>query len=218
MSTYQRISLGDLQDRLMAMTDGVGVYWLAPEKKDALQEALRIWQAMTFTWNASHILAVTSGHYYDVPRQICFVQRVSYNGSGLAPTSLTELDYGFPGWEGTTGTPQSWAPVGVNRIAVYPAPVTGSLLFEGVKELDPLGSLEGKVNIGDEELTRILDYAQHYLSFKEGPPEQEATTPLFQDFLVAAGLKNSHLVATEMYKDAMGFMKDTAERPPQTGA
>ena len=214
---YSRVKLSQMLTDLTSHVGDNSIFWVHQEKVDAINEGLKIWQALTGEWTTSFEIPVTSGHYYNVPRQVASVSRMLYNTTVLEDTSLWELDYGTPGWEGTDGTPAEWAPHGVNEVVVYPAPTSGVLTFEGISE--PIAvHLDGDfVDIGDEELTKILHYAHHYLTFKEGPSEAAATEGDLKGLMAAAALKNGRLLASEFYKDYMGIAKDEGQRPLSMG-
>ena len=215
MANYQRISFQEIKNRLRSRTDGIGIFWGPLELRDAINEALRVWNALTGYWTTTFNVPTNSDVYQTVPSQITTLQRVQYNGAGLTLTSVAELDYGNPNWEAIApGTPIYWAPIGINQVAFNPPPMAqNSLVFEGVQETPQLTNDSDFINIGDEELTRILDYAQHYLSFKEGPPEFDNTLGAYKEFLRAAGIMNSKLKDTALYKRAMGLVRDEMERP-----
>lgn len=135
----------------------------------------------------------------------------------LIQASLPELDYGYPGWRtGTAATPEYWCPAGLNKIVFYPRPNTHLRLdyYTG----DQLLVAEGDyVQLGDEELNRILDYAVWQLNVKSGTEEAFTTTkPLRELFLLAAGLRNQKLRGSQLYKDFMG--DDRGETQPDRDA
>ena len=114
------------------------------------------------------------------------------------------------------GTPSYWTPVGVNKIAVYPAPSSGSLTFEGIAESPLLVSNGSSLQLSEDEITRLLGYARHYTSFKEGIPEVESSMDGLTNLIEAAALRNSRLTAMAFYKAFMGTSRDEEERPPRT--
>lgn len=216
MASYARISLNDLLTRLRQRLDGVDVYWTTQEKIDAINEALRVWQAMVGEWANVFSTVALSGTYLSVPPQITSLRRVSYNGTVLQLSSLQDMDMSNPGWETVIGTPTSWMPVGLNLVAFYPKATSGAtILWEGIAETPQLQSVGDFINIGDEEVNRILGYAVHYAAIKEGTKEMEATLAALQDMIKAAALRNSRIKATTPYKRAMGLLKDEFLRPPR---
>lgn len=197
----------------------MGVFWTDAEFASAMNETLRVWQALVGEWNLPYQLPITSlTTYVDVPKQIVSIQRVSFNGAGIGLISIPELDYGFPGWESVTGTPEFWAPVGVNIMALYPSPSSGQLLIEGIQETPQLDSDGSFLNIGEEELTKFLDYAQHYLAFKEGSPELDSTMDHYKRLIEAALYRNARLKVASQFYRAQGLIREEAERPPVADA
>jgi hypothetical protein len=219
MSAYARVSFSSVKARL---TDRVGAtsadsrFWSDAEKADAFNEALCVWQALTGDFTRAFTIPVlpASGAdvpFVNVPRQISSVQRVLYGTTPLQLISLHELDNGYIGWQYTTGTPLYWTPVGLNVVALYPAPTSGTLTFEGLTEGIRLISDGDFVNLGDEELTRLLDYARFYAAFKEGTGEFTAASPALKRLMEAAALRNSRLKKTNTYRRAMGIHRDEEE-------
>lgn len=133
--------------------------------------------------------------------------------AALTQTSVYELDTGNPSWRKTYGTPRYWAPDGLDWFAVSPAPRGGGLILEGYKEPPVLEEDRDFIDIGDEELVRLLDYAQWYLAFKQGPSEAvQNVDPLFNQMMEAATLRNSRLRASAFYREYMGIHRDEPQR------
>lgn len=131
----------------------------------------------------------------------------------LHQTSVYELDTGTPDWRKTFGTPLYWAPDGFDWVVLSPAPLGGGILLEGYKEPPVLNNDWDYIDLGDEELVRILDYAQFYLAFKQGPQEAtENVKPLLENMMQAASLRNARLRASALYREYMGIHRDEPER------
>ena len=173
-----------------------------------------MWHALVGEWTFSVTIPVVAsqGHYYSVPSQLISVQRIKFNGSSIALGSQEEWDYGRPGWEGITGTPEEWTPLGINMFALRPAPTTGTITLEGYKETPILFSDGEFVDLGDEHFSDLLGYGQHVLCFKEGTTEQTNSASLLQQFISSAGDQSSSLRAMNVYKNAMGLPRDQSER------
>lgn len=217
MPSYSRVTLTNLRDRLTEKVGNNSIFWTAEEKRDAINEALCVWQLMTGEFSKTFALGVGSGTvFYAVPKQIASVNRVLFNGIPISPISLWELDMGKPGWQGVTGTPQFWTPVGIDQFTVYPQPTSGNFRLEGYSESPRLNADGDFLQVGDEELTRLLDYAHHYLTFKEGIPEMQATMGGFKRFLKAVSLRNARILATTFYRKFMGLVRDERERVPRS--
>jgi hypothetical protein len=213
MPAYTRVTLSDITNRLSEKVGNNTTFWTAEEKKDAINEALCVWQVLTGEFTRGFTLAATSGTvFYQTPHQIASINRILHNGTPLTPITLWELDMAYSGWQGTAGTPLYWAPVGLEIFAVYPQPTTGALRIEGFTENVRLLADGDFLQVGDEELTRLLDYAHHYLSIKEGIPEITATMGGFKRFLKAASLRNARLLAVAFFRKVMGLVREERER------
>lgn len=217
MAAYTRISLATIKDRLDFRT--AAVFWTEQEWQDAINEAIRIWQLMTGEWSIVVDLGSSAGslHTYQVPKQIASTLRVRWNGTALTLASLPELDYGQPGWQGTSGTPLYWLPAGVNIVDIVPYPTSGTLSFEGFQEPPILRADGDFINIGDEALTKLLGYCRHYLSIKEGTSEFKATQEAIAQLAEAAGKRNAGFRASAPYRKFMGIYREEGLRPSQVG-
>jgi hypothetical protein len=137
----------------------------------------------------------------------------------LNEISTYELDMGEPGWREVYGTPLYWAPDGFDWLALSPAPYGGGLQLEGYREPPTLDRDTEFIDLGDEELVRILDYAQWYLSFKEGIQEGlDNTQELMKNMMAAAALRNSRLLKSAMYREYMGEHRQEWERGTRSPA
>lgn len=218
---YNRINYLELQDLMEDRVGNNGVFWSNEEFRAALNEAICLWQAGTGEWIARSAVTLTAGHdaFYDVPKQIVSLTRVTLGGSPLVKVSESDLDYGFPGWTAVTGTPTMWAPVGLNKFAIYPQPTTSTTVtLEGFGEGQVL-TADSDINLGDEEVARILDYTQWYLSFKEGVTEGAQTPePLLTNFFQAVMLRNTRLQAVAQFRRFLGQDFNEGERPAKQPA
>jgi hypothetical protein len=217
VAAYQLTTIASIITRLGQRTDGMdtNVFWVEQEKLDAINEALRVWQCLVgqfeqlFKQSAS---PAQTNSFFPVPRQFASITRVLYNGNQLTLLSLNELDNGYPDWVNTQGTPLYWAPVGASNIALYPYPVGGELTFYGYRDLLKLGPMD-YIIIGNEELTRVLEYAEHYLSFKEGMTEMQASSDALDKMAAAAAYKNGRIKQTEYFKHYAGLDRENTQRP-----
>lgn len=135
-------------------------------------------------------------------------------GKALTQITSYELDKGFAGWRtavtGTEECPEYWAPMGLDKLALYPQPAADILLDVQYLKGDPrLTADSAYLDLGDEEITRIIDYAQWVLAFKEGVEEAAKNSePLKQLFLQAANSRNARLKQTAAYRRYMGQARD----------
>lgn len=218
MALYQLLNLNTLVDRLTERVGNNTVFFTSREKQYALNEAITMWASFTGQWMAKIQLPTTGLVFYDVPKQIVSLTRIRYGNSLLDQISLFELDNSTAGWQDAApGTPLYWTPVGLDKFALSPpAAVGGNLRLEGIGLSPRLGSGGDFIDIGDEEVTRILEYAQHYLALKEGGLEFSSTRPLLASFVAAAGARNARLRAAAPFAKYLGLNRDEAERPDRS--
>jgi len=114
--------------------------------------------------------------------------RVEFNGVPLDQDNLYSLDFGRDGWQADSSTPEEWFPVAATQIGIHPAHAAGggTLDIDGLKNA-VVPTLDGTfVDIPQSEVERIVDYAHHLASFKQGGQELQNSIPLLQNFLNAA--------------------------------
>lgn len=218
MAKYALVTLAELKAQLTEKLGGNSTFWTTEEKSFAINEAFKIWQAMTGEFTTSFIITPPGDSFVNVPRQVVATQRVLFNGVPLAMSSVWELDNAYSTWEATTGTPEFWAPEGFNKVALYPVPSSGELTFEGISEAPRLDGEGDLIPLGTEEQKIIIGYAHHYCCFKEGSGEMESSLPGMVKFVEAASLRNSRLKASTWYRIFMGVPRDEDQRAPRRKA
>jgi len=215
----QRVQLVEAKTRLTELVGNNSTFWIGQEKRDALNEALCVFQVMTGGVEEEIDLTVSGETWYTTPRQICSLQRISWNGTPLAETSLAELDNGFPGWESAApGTPLFWASSGLTEFVLYPRPTSGSLHLEGMADAPRVFEDGDWLSLREDKLHALLSYGHHYLTFKEGGAELESSMADLREFVLAAADENTELRKLSVYRRFMGLPKDEMENPPRLGA
>lgn len=215
MATIPDLAL-KLRERL-----GPTRFWADQELTDALLEAARMWQCFTgfMTGQAADL---TSSVYETVPRQIAWTTRLRVNSVEIPRTSAWELDTGFVGWEGASASstgPTFWASHGMGDVMLYPPYSSpGDTSFEGPVSIDRGFAAGVVLPLSDGDEQALLDYAQHYLSFKEGQGELDNTADLRQALVTRAGKANARLRRQNFFR--AGMTKDRGETQPgaQRGA
>lgn len=206
MANYARVTLTDIQGFLLERVGGNSAFWPTAQLTEAINHAMRVWQCLTGEWTVTSGVVTTSGvHFYQLPSTEYAPHRVSQAVSGdpLQLTSLNELDMGLPDWDSTTtGTALYYAHVGATRIAIHPAQASGNLSLESFQVTPTLSAGGDFIQVGDEELQALLAYAHHYLTFKEGSAEMEATQGALSAFIEAAARRNKALRFTNFYRSA----------------
>lgn len=222
MADYAQYTLPDLLTLFYEQVGGNQAFWRPDEATRILQESFSIFNCLTGFWRDRIDMGFTVAgqHYYATPAGLSYILRVEVDEVPMGSTSLYDLDYGQPTWESETcdsaSIPQVFAPVGFNWFALWPASFAGgeSLIAEGVTPAPVLASLAPAdfVNLGQDELEMILDYAGHIAQFKEGGQEFEASQQVFKEFLKEAGSRNAVLMKSSQFRKFMG-LTDQKKRP-----
>ncbi len=202
-------------DTALSQRLGPSQFWVKQERLDALLEGVRVWQCYTGFLTAQ-AAALTNSVYSKVPRQIAWPIRVTIAGVQIPRTSLPELDNGFVGWEGEAATaagPTYWASQGMGNVAGYPPfSAAGDTSFEGPENILRGHAAGVEIPMSEGDVQVVLDYAQHYLSFKEGSGELEQTQDAQEGMLRRGGQANARLRRQNFYRAAM--LRDRGEEEP----
>jgi hypothetical protein len=171
---------------------GVGLYSDA-EIHRAMDDAIRVANAHTgyVQQTTSHSnFTVANQSIYSVPSGYLFFTKVALSGRVLDKTSVKALSNRHPEWLGetttNTGIPVSrWAPIGLNRFCLHPAPSTANLTItcSGVKETSSLTLDTSVIPFPDEMSDMVEDLVVHYLQLKEGGLIFNQAVALYQKFL-----------------------------------
>ena len=114
--------------------------------------------------------------------------RVEFAGVPLDFETFESMDMGADGWQADDSTPTVWMPVGLTQLAINPAHLAGS----GTLDIDGLTSFivpptDGTFpDIPHSDVERIVDYAHHLATFKQGGQEFQTGIKMFQNFIQAA--------------------------------
>lgn len=216
---YSQFTLAQLQALFYEQVGQNQAFFRPDEATRILQESFRVFNVLTGFWRdrVSVGLTVAGQGWYAAPAGMSYIQRVEVNGVVLGSSSLWDLDYGEPGWEseqcGAGELPQLFAPAGFNLFAIWPSSNAGgeSLVVDGVVPAPVLTNV-GFVNLGQDEVEMILDYATHIAQFKEGGQEFEASQIALQEFLKQAGNRNAVLMQSAKFRTWMG-LTDQKKRP-----
>lgn len=116
--------------------------------------------------------------------------------------AIETLDIWDPNWRTALTDPSIVGTSGQNLFA-FPTSADQLLSLFVVSNAN-VPTVDGDpVQIGQEILAVILDYAQHVAMFKQGSHEVKATMKLFQSILEAASHKNAKLKALSTFKQVM---------------
>lgn len=140
--------------------------------------------------------------YVQLTRLLSCVVNCELNGSPTIPDTLYGLDCGVPNWQDITGTPNYIGLCGWNLFAAYPVPdslASYSATFDVVRKT-PIPTLGGDyVQISEDLIDAVLEYAVHLALFKVGGYEWMSTFKLADEFLLQAITYNQRLSASARY-------------------
>ena len=234
---YAQFNLGQLRTYLRErLGTTLAAFYRDAELNGIIQEALRSFNLLTGFWRTRQLLATVAGrHWYVISGSITSSLRVSFNDHPLTYAARTDLDTGQQYWESESATnplapppggtvvpdePQVYCVGALNLIGIWPADRTtgaNQLMVDGIASTPLLTTDATSVDLGEEELTTILDYAQHVALFKEGGAEFSSTLPsddnanaLFAGFLKGCAQRSGMIERMESYRQWMGG--NTAER------
>ena len=224
---YQTTTLADLQTALAEKFEDQP-FWTADQARRAINEGLRIYNLVTGMYRASNTLSLIPDdtHLY-VGGSLVKGTRVRVGGAGqaLTLTSINALDKVMPDWQGVNTAaggdvptlPSYWCPVGLTEIQIYPK-IDPTLLglqvtVDGVRSTPLLVNPGDYLNMGDEEISTLLGYALHVLSFAKGIEALHKTQPLRVAFFKACALKNAQFEASSLYRKIIGLDRTRGTQP-----
>lgn len=212
--SYQRHAWGELRLLLQTRYEAVP-FWTEDEARAAVNEALAVWNLLTARWQRRETLPSVGGQIrYTASSLLLWRTRIEWDGVALISSSRSDLDQARPAWRsestssgpGVPSRPVVWAPISLRSFDLWPAGGPGhTLTIDGVAATPILAEDTDFVDLGDEHLTILLDYALHVLSFSKAGPAFAATQDLFQRFLQAAAEENSQLTASRIFRYLAGL-------------
>lgn len=203
-------------------------FWSVADANDLINEALRWFNLYTGFWRGTATIVTQAGNpFLQVSGTLTYRTRVFVAGNQLTPSSIVQLYRARPGWRTQTtasggGVPtiiNSWAPVGLSTLAIWPADAVGgtTVSIDAVKVTPTLTSDGQFVDLGTEELDLILDEALWGLSFKR-PSVQPALKPNHLRFLQGCLARNNQLRASSFFREALGLDQEQRLVPPRQPA
>lgn len=222
---YQTVTLSQLQTMLSERTEGQP-FWTPDMARRALNEAIRIYNLVTGMYRSTvtGTLIPDDAHYY-VGGMLVKGTRVRVNNRTLTLTSIAALDRLIPNWSNLNTaaggsvptTPVYWCPVGLTEIMIYPkiAPpnITTAIEVAGVMTTPVLVSAGDYLNIGQEDLSALLAYAVHVLSFSKGADMLRRTEAARVAFFKACALRNAEFEASSLYRKMTGYDRLRSAQP-----
>lgn len=155
--------------------------------------------------------------FVQLARLLSCVVNIEISGVSKIPETLYGLDAGVPNWQNTSGTTTVIGLAGWNLIGAYPVPnATATVTFDVVRKAPVPTSGATAVQIGQEQLDMLVEYAVNLALFKVGGYELSATQKMADDFLIQAMTYNQRLAASARYivvaKEASQREKDYRAR------
>jgi hypothetical protein len=221
---YTAVTLATLKIGMTERWDGTA-FWTDEEARLAINEMLRDWNLLVGRWHQRLTLSTGAGTVeYALGATLIYGARVKVGTVPLTATSILELDLMRPTWRSETTTsggdvpttPILWAPISLQRIALWPATAAGGvndLLIDGVAATPVLLQDGDTVDVGEELLDPMLDYALHVAAFKQGGPQWRATLPYFMEFLKLAAQENSLLKTNRAFRRYAGLDQRRSLQP-----
>ena len=213
---YTTVTLARLKIGMAERWDDVA-FWTEEEARLAINEALREWNLLVGRWSTSVTLSTGAGTVeYATGATLLYNTRVKVNGAPLIAASTLEMDLARPSWRRETTasggdvptTPIHWAPISLQRIAIWPATAgigVNNLIVSGVAATPVLVEDGDTVDLGEELHDPLLDFALHIAAFKEGGARWQATLPYLTEFLKMAAQENSLLKASKAFRRFAGL-------------
>ena len=199
-------------------------FWRDDELNKIIQESLRFYNLLTAYWKTRAVISTTAATvWYSIPGVITSSMRVSFNGFPMRGSSMYSMDFGRSGWESESTTSGGDVPTrpkyfiigALNKLAIWPADAAGanSLVLDGIAVTPILVNDSSLLDIGQEDMSHLLDLCQHVAAFKEGGLEFKASMESFKSFLEGAGQRNAILKRCATYRRWLGLDVGRQQRP-----
>jgi hypothetical protein len=212
---YTATNWSTIRARLKDRYDGKA-WWTQADARDAFNEGLYTYNLLTGRWKRRETLPTVSNQYlYTTSASMTFRQRLTFNNLPVDPATREGLNNGRFRWRSETTTsggdvptrPIIWAPISLNTFYIWPADAAGSntLTLDGVAATPTLVEDGDTIDLGEEALNVLLDYALHVLTFSRGDTLFSATQDLFKQFLLACAEENSQIKSTQIFRRFMGW-------------
>jgi len=118
--------------------------------------------------------------------------------------SIFDMDAYRPNWQNDRGQPDYMGMAGRNLLAFANTPDAIYGVGIDLARNIPVPVLAGDfLQISQDMLDTLLDYAQHIACFKMGGQDFSVTSPLYQNFIRMAGEQNGRIRQAAFYNDAL---------------
>lgn len=201
----------------------ISAFWSDAELTLYIQDGLRIWNTLTLYYrNRVGLTFAATEPFYDLGylvEDFMLAYRIEGGNYTIEPVSIESLGAYVPRYQNSIAAALQWIPMGLNLIALYPqtsAPLAASLDYV---RLAPIPSnLMDYVQLGEEDISALIDFVVFLAHLKEGGSEVETATPRLQNFLKQAAKYNSRLLTSSVYRRMIGMASggQPSERPTRS--
>ncbi len=169
-------TLGQLSEFVYDRVENNELLYTQPEVTAAINEALRIINIFTgFNEDSVQLRGFTVANQllYQTPTDMLFPTRVAFEGRDLDKVGLRLMGQTYRNWATDTtdtyGPVARWIPIGLKTFALHPIDATGgnSVTVTGVMETQQLLNSTDVMQLDDEFVTLVTEYAGHRLPLKE---------------------------------------------------
>ena len=198
------MTVEELQMRALKRLDEDGIsprFWTPVEFLAALNEAQRFFTLLTLCLETVANYALGAGLTFHsmgatYPDWIVPLRVLAHaTQARLRPARLTELEARSATWQSATGTPERYAALGFDLLALWPHPSGDATSLDITYAKAPVAlTLPSSVpEIPAEYHASLIDYAIPRLCLKEGAQQLAKTLPRFERFLGDAGKLGQHV-------------------------
>jgi hypothetical protein len=155
----------------------------------------------------------------EIAKMMPLIINAQLNGISVLPCTLYDLDASYGNWQDSTGVPEDIAICGPNLIAIRPVPNGIYSVTLDVCRNAPIPANDAAfVQVGEENLEQILDYAEYAALFKTAGEDLISVEPLIKGFYEAAAVYNSRIRANALFAKTIFGQGDKEEmqRPRMT--
>lgn len=226
---FTQTNLAELKVLMKNLWDH-SVFWSDDEARLAINETLREWNLLTGRWSRTLNLTLSAApSKITLPSTFTYglrVRRLIGGNQPILPASRLELDLAQPNWRqesvnsgGNVPTiPTFFAPLSLTVLEVWPSVIAQTTVqVTGISDTPVLNEDGDTIDIGEETVDILLDFALHIATFKEGGPRWEATLPKWQAFLQAAAEENQLLKTSKLFRRYAGLDRWRDLKPVRQG-
>jgi hypothetical protein len=184
-----RLTLADLDARVLARLDGNTLLYTQSERYDIINEAYRLTNlVLGYQQTTVQLLSQQNRIYYSSP--VLIILRIQFENDYLERTSINAIGRAHPQW--TTATTantgmdvSTWIPMGFTKFGIWPADSLGGGIIQvtGVSEITPLANATDSVNWGNDVLSAFDLYTGHVIQLKESPKTFSQASFDYNDYL-----------------------------------